>query len=109
MREADRRGVLLPKTEERTLTSSFRAVKRAITPRLRLWASIAISLAFLVVAFKNVQLSEVTGALSKTNYPILILALGTVVATMLGKAARWRLLFFPHQAQLVLASFSRCS
>ena len=100
IRQADRGEVLLLETEERTLTSSFKAVKRAITPRLRLWVSIAISLAFLVVAFKNVQLSEVTGALAKTNYSILILALGTVVATMLGKAARWRLLFFPHQAQL---------
>ena len=86
--------------DERTLAMSHKAAKGTIIPKVRLWASTAISLAFLVVAFKNVQLSGVTGALAKTNYSILVLALGTVVATMLGKAARWRLLFFPHQAQL---------
>lgn len=85
---------------ERTLATSYKAAKGAIIPKARLWASIAISVVFLAVAFTNVQLSEVTEALAETNYLILILALGTVVATMLAKAARWRLLFFPHQARL---------
>ena len=86
--------------DERTLATNYKAANRVTIPKLRLWASTAISGAFLAVAFNNVQLSEVTEALAKTNFPILILALGTVVVTMLGKAARWRLLFFPHQAQL---------
>lgn len=80
--------------------TSYEAARGAIVPQVRFWASAAISVVFLIVAFRNVQLSAVTEALAQTDYPILILALLTVVATTLGKAGRWRLLFFPHQGQL---------
>jgi hypothetical protein len=60
---------------------------------LRLILGTAIGLLFLALALRGVSWSQVRNALTEANYPLLALALGTVLVTTLAKAARWRLLF----------------
>ena len=60
---------------------------------LRLILGTAIGLLLLALALRGVSWPLVRSALAKANYPLLALALGTVLVTTLAKAARWRLLF----------------
>ena len=60
---------------------------------LRLILGTAVGLLLLALAIQGVNWPQVGSALAEANYPLLTLALGTVLLTTLAKAARWRLLF----------------
>ena len=60
---------------------------------LRLILGTVVGLLLLALALRGVNWSQVGSALAETNYPLLALALGTVLLTTLVKAARWRVLF----------------
>ncbi len=60
---------------------------------LRLILGTAVGLLLLALAFRGVDWHQVGSAVARANYPLLALALGTVLVTTLAKAARWRLLF----------------
>ena len=59
----------------------------------RLILGTAVGLLLLILAVRGVSWSQVRSALAKANFPLLAVALGTVLLTTLAKAARWRLLF----------------
>jgi len=60
---------------------------------LRLILGTVVGLLLLALALRGVNWSQVGSALAEANYPLLALALGTVLLTTLAKAGRWRLLF----------------
>jgi uncharacterized protein (TIRG00374 family) len=70
--------------------------------RPRFWVGVVISILTLYLAVRDVQWSGVAAALSKANVLLVVLALGTVLLNTLGKALRWRLLFFPRQQGLAV-------
>ena len=59
-----------------------------------------VSLLFLWLAFRNVPFSQVVAAFSQADYRFVALALVLVVVSPLARAARWRLLYHPHQKGL---------
>jgi len=66
---------------------------------IRLILGTAVGLLLLALAFRGVDWPQVGRAVAEANYPLLALALGTVLLTTLAKAARWRLLFPPEYAR----------
>jgi len=72
---------------------------KGVVRRWRLWLGTALSLTFLALTLRNVRLPEVMEAIVEANYPLLALALGTVIVTTLAKAARWGVLFHPYHRQ----------
>jgi uncharacterized protein (TIRG00374 family) len=71
------------------------------TPRV--WLGLAISLAALYLAVRDVQWSEAAATLTQANYALLLLALGSVLMNTWAKAVRWRLLFYPLHSQVSMA------
>lgn len=69
----------------------------------RVWLGAALSLMLLALAVRNVCLTDVMEAIVEADYPLLVLALGTVIITTLTKAARWRALFCLHGHELRLS------
>jgi uncharacterized protein (TIRG00374 family) len=64
------------------------------------WLGILLSAICFVLALRGVVLADVLAALARTNYGLVAVAVVTVVLTGIAKTARWRLLFYPNQAQL---------
>jgi uncharacterized protein (TIRG00374 family) len=64
------------------------------------WLGILLSAICLVLALRGVVLADALFALARTNYGLVALAVVIVVLTGIAKTARWRLLFYPNQAQL---------
>lgn len=62
---------------------------------LRLLLGLGISAAFLWLAFRGVRFGAVGAALRQANYGWLVPAVALIVASLLLRAVRWRLLFFP--------------
>jgi len=60
---------------------------------LRLILGAVVGLLLLALAIRGVNWPQVGSALAEVSYPLLALAVGTVLLTTLAKAARWRLLF----------------
>lgn len=73
--------------------------------KLRNWIGIIISLITLVWALQGIRLVDVWTALQKVNYIYLVPASFFVMFTLLGRAARWRLLFSPTPLQNLLRFF----
>lgn len=71
-------------------------------PKMRLWLGILVGALFLLLALRNIQFPDLLGALTQANALLLIAALGSVLATSLAKAIRWKLLFFPRHRGLHL-------
>ena len=67
--------------------------RRALFQRV---LEIAISLAFLILALRGIQLDVLWAALRQANYIWLVPAVLATVATMAIKAWRWQLLFRPE-------------
>lgn len=85
------------------------ATKTRITPptlgtflRMRLWLGVLVGSLCLFLALRNIRFPDVLGALTQANALFLIAALGSVLATTLAKAIRWKLLFFPRHRGLRL-------
>lgn len=75
---------------------------RSALPKMRLWLGILVGVILLILALRNIRLSDLLGALTQANALFLIAALGSVLATSLAKAIRWKLLFFPRHRGLHL-------
>lgn len=71
-------------------------------PKVRLWLGILVGGLFLFLALRNIRFPDLLGALTQANALSLIAALGSVLATSLAKAIRWKLLFFPRHRGLRL-------
>jgi len=67
---------------------------------LRLVAGAAISIAFMVLAFRGVDWSGAWKTLASSDAWLLLLALLSVVATASVKALRWRLMYYPEQRRI---------
>lgn len=83
-------------------------VPPATRPRfswLRLGLGTLFGLALLLLAIRNVQLSQVIGTLSQADPLLLTAALASNLIMSFLKAVRWRLLFFPRQSKLRLSKF----
>jgi len=63
--------------------------------RWRLWVSVLLSVAGLLMAARGVDLSGLVSAVQSVQPMWLAAALGLVVLAMVARACRWRLLFFP--------------
>jgi uncharacterized protein (TIRG00374 family) len=62
---------------------------------LRLLLGVSISLLCLVLAFRGVHFDQVGAALRAASYWWLLPATALIVASLMVRAARWRLLFYP--------------
>jgi uncharacterized protein (TIRG00374 family) len=68
--------------------------------RVSLAVGLVLGLLLLALAFRGVNPSAVATALAKTDFRLVILAFATVGATMVAKALRWGLLFYPSHRGL---------
>ena len=73
---------------------------------IRLIVGTGLSFLFLWLAFRNVPLAEVLEAFRGARYRFVGLALVLVLVSPFLRAARWRLLFHPHQEGLSLLRLS---
>jgi len=64
---------------------------------LRVALGTGLSLAFLWLAFRDVHISRMVAILSQADRRFVALALTLVLASPLVRAARWKLLYYPHQ------------
>lgn len=71
-------------------------------PKMRLWLGILMGAIFLFLALRNIRFPDLLGTLAQANTLFIIAALGSVLATSLAKAIRWKLLFFPRHRGLHL-------
>jgi len=62
------------------------------------WAGIALSIACLALVFRQVDLAETWRIIALADYRLILLATLNIVVVLLAKTARWRLLFYPAQA-----------
>jgi len=66
---------------------------------MRLLGATTVSLLFVFLALRDVNFTEVRETLAQTNYALAFVVLGTVIATTMAKAARWRVLFYPQHTR----------
>lgn len=90
-------GLPLPATEARIASPTLGPF-----PKMRLGLGILVGTLFLFLALRNIRLPDLLGALTQANALFLIAALGSVLATSLAKAMRWKLLFYPRHHELHL-------
>ena len=90
-------GVPLSATKARIAPSTPSAF-----PKMRSWLGILVGGLFLFLALRNIRFPDLLGALAQANALFIIVALGSVLATGLAKALRWKLLFFPRHRGLHL-------
>ncbi len=76
-----------------------RGIVRFSVDRARLWGGTALSVLFLVLAFRGIDFAELWDTLAQVNYGLVLVAVGTIIATSMAKTARWQLLFYPHHRQ----------
>lgn len=76
-----------------------KGIARLGVDRVRLWGGTALSVLFLVLAFRGIDFAELWDTLAQVNYGLVLVAVGTIIATSMAKAARWRLLFYPCHRQ----------
>ncbi len=79
-------------------TATKKIAKNSVD-RVRLWGGMALSVLFLVLAFRGIVFAELESTLARTNYGLVLVAVGTIIATTMAKAARWQLLFYPRHRQ----------
>lgn len=99
-----------PSMNERELEKEPRAVPSAL-PRWgkgnwQLWIGVIFSLGFLVLALRNVDLTETVNALRRVNVLFLGAAVASFVFSAAAKAIRWRLLLAAHKAPSFGRAFS---
>jgi glycosyltransferase 2 family protein len=88
-------------------TPSWRELLRWLREKIHIrgWhlaLGVGLSGLFLWLAFREVPLSAIADDLGALDWAFLLLALGVSVASTLARAARWRLLYYPHQNQVAL-------
>jgi len=68
--------------------------------RTRFWIAGGFSLLFIILALRDINFIEVKDSLAQADYGLVLMALGTVIATTMAKAARWQILFYPRNGRL---------
>jgi uncharacterized protein (TIRG00374 family) len=76
-----------------------RGIARLGVDWVRLWGGTALSILFLVLAFRGIDFANLWDTLAQTNYGLVFVAVGTIIVTSMAKTARWQLLFYPHHRQ----------
>jgi len=76
-----------------------RGIARLHADRVRLWGGTALSILLLALAFQGIDFAELWGTLAQANYGLVLVAVGSIIATSMAKAARWQLLFYPRHRQ----------
>jgi uncharacterized protein (TIRG00374 family) len=76
-----------------------RGIARLGVDRVRSWGGTALSILFLVLAFRGIDFTELWDTLTQTNCGLVLVAVGTIIATSMAKTARWQILFYPHHHQ----------
>ncbi len=71
--------------------------------KVRFWLGIVLSAASLALAVKTVNVDETWAALGQVNYYPLLPALAALGLTLVGKAARWKILFGPRAGHVPLS------
>lgn len=79
-------------------------ISRTTIHRASLAIGLALGLLLLILAFRVVDPSSLVAALAGTQFHLVALALLTVAATVVAKALRWRLLYYPAHRNLRLTS-----
>lgn len=74
--------------------------------KLRFWIGILFSLVSLALVLRTANLEETRSVLGQTNYYPLLPALFALGLTLVGKAARWRLLFGARHTPPLSKAFS---
>lgn len=72
-------------------------IKLRVMKRWRFWVGMLVSLVCLYLAFRGIDFSKVTTALGQVNYLFLFPALAVLVVSVVARAVRWRMLFYPRQ------------
>lgn len=80
------------------MTTNRRIAKLSVD-RVRLWGGTALSILLLALAFRDIDFAELWDTLTQTNYGLVLMAVGTIIATSMAKTARWQLLFYPRHRQ----------
>ena len=75
---------------------------RGIARKVRLWLGFTLGAAAFWLSLRGVRLTDAVRAALQVDYLFITLALGTVMVTTLGKAARWKLLLHEHRPGLPL-------
>jgi uncharacterized protein (TIRG00374 family) len=76
---------------------------RNLTSKLRIWLSLALGLAALILVAQAVDFRQLWEVLRHVRLPFVVLTLVTSLATPVLKAVRWRGLFHPQRPALSLA------
>ena len=76
-----------------------RGIAKLSVDQVRLWGGTALSILFLVLAFRGIDLAGLWDTLAQTNYGLILVAVGTIIATSMAKTVRWQLLFYPRHRQ----------
>ncbi|HEY5159204.1 MAG TPA: lysylphosphatidylglycerol synthase transmembrane domain-containing protein [Anaerolineales bacterium] len=101
---------LTPSTGEKAPGKEPRAVPSAPQRwgkgNWQLWIGVVFSLGFLVLALRNVDLTETANALRRVNVLILGAAVASYVFSAAAKAIRWQLLLAVHKAPSFGRAFS---
>jgi len=101
---------LTPSTGEKALEKEPRAVPSAPQRwgkgNWQLWIGVVFSLVFLVLALRNVDLTETANALRRVNVLILGAAVASYVFSAAAKAIRWQLLLAVRKAPSFGRAFS---
>jgi len=85
--------------------SGVRVVRTsAVVRKVYLWVGLALGVFLLVLAVRGVDPSALKRSLTGTNPWLVVLGLLTVAGTIVAKALRWRLLFYPAQENLRLTT-----
>ncbi|MFN8499381.1 MAG: lysylphosphatidylglycerol synthase transmembrane domain-containing protein [Anaerolineae bacterium] len=75
----------------------------------RFWIGLALSVVCLYIAFRGIDLIALSAALTHANYVYLIPAVGLVVVTLVLRAYRWGMLFYPDRPPRLGRLFSALS
>jgi len=80
-------------------TPRKRLADRAGSRSFGTWLGLGVSLICLALAFRGVDLGEVTAALSQTDPVLVVLAFLAVMLSSAGSTIRWRELLYPFRPQ----------
>jgi uncharacterized protein (TIRG00374 family) len=91
-----------PREEGRTLPEQAPGAGRALTRGGRVALGALVSLVFLLLALRGVDLQQVWQTLKQVNLALALLALTLSTGVNVAKAVRWRVILRPHAPLLTL-------
>lgn len=73
---------------------------RPLLSQRRFWIGSVFSALFLFLSFRGIEWSQTVDVVVQANWPLVVVAVITVLLTSAAKAGRWWLLFYPQQGSL---------